>query len=161
MKKISVMLAALAVVLAAALTGCSSTNALTSTVASETSGSWYKYSKGSISVGDTGSSNSLSFAEAYFKYSTSTGLTVILAQNAATTTYAKPLYAKHTYTTAEFNSVKWTALLASGKIAKTSTPACVSNPSLYIDASSASGILSGTINWKSLLANQIVAWLGQ
>lgn len=171
MKKISVVLVALAFVVTTFI-GCASNNVVstvTDTIADATNNVWYKYAKGSLNV-DLGTSDNTAadsstsaaqFANAYFKYNTSTGLSVVLEQNSNSTT--KPLCATKTYTVEEFGSGKWSALVASGKITKSSAPASVSNPSAYMDISSVSSAvadgLKGGVQWKKLLANQLLSWL--
>lgn len=173
MKKISLVLAALAFV-AVSLVGCASNevvSAVTDTIADATTNIWYQYTKGSLNVDLGTSDNSAAdastskaqFAKVYFRYNTASGLTVVLEQNATSGSSTKPLCATKTYTTEEFGSGKWTALVASGKIAKSSAPASTTNKSSYTDISEISDAvadgLKGGVQWKKLLAQTLLSWL--
>lgn len=167
MKKILTVLIAAAVLAGSlVMTGCGLRNAIQAT-----HNHWYKYNKEGgmdVPLGEDSSEGStsaatLSGSEFYVYFNAEKGLTVAIQKKTTTTaSIAGGLLEQEVeivtggtkqYSTTEFGSGRWAALVSTGKFDQCSTPKIVAEPNSCVDISTA---LGNGIQWKKVLRNILI-----
>ena len=170
MKKITKLIAAMAVLTSVLMMcGCGLKEAIDAT-----HNKWYKYNKaegvdiplGSDTTGDETTLNSLKGAEFYLYFDDDDGLLVAvqsvkqenveLYKGALSTTVDVVVGGTKQYTKEEFGTLKWSALVASGKISPSEKPKIVANPNECFIITDA---IENGIQWKRVLANILLSGL--